>query len=120
MNAAAELLSELTTRGVVIAPAAGACLELYPRSALSPDLLARVRMLKPQLLELLRARADAVASPAEWKVLAGLALKPELSPSELAFATHLEPAATNEAIRRLSRRAEIDIGPEGRLTLKTV
>lgn len=35
MNPAAELLSELTARGVAVAPA-GACLQLYPRSALSP------------------------------------------------------------------------------------
>jgi hypothetical protein len=120
MNAAAELLSELTARGVVIAPAAGACLELYPRSALSPDLLARVRTLKPQLLELLRASGDAVASPAEWKILAALALRPGLTPSELAFATNLEPATANEAIRRLGRRSEIDFDLAGRLKLKTV
>jgi hypothetical protein len=119
MNPAAELLSELTTRGVVVSPA-GACLQLYPRSALSPDLLARVRALKPQLLELLRAGAGAVASPAEWRVLSALALHPGLAPDQLAAATNLAQAPLAEALHTLLRRAEIAADLHGRLRLKIV
>ena len=119
MNPAAELLSELLTRGVVVSPA-GASLDLYPRSALSPDLLARVRALKPQLLELLRAGAGAVASPAEWRVLTALALRPGLAPDELAAATHLDQAPLAKALHTLLRRAEIAARATGKLYLNTV
>jgi hypothetical protein len=119
MNPAAELLSELLTRGVVVSPA-GSSLDLYPRSALSPDLLARVRALKPQLLELLRAGAGAVASPAEWRILTALALHPGLAPDELAAATKLDQARLAEALHNLIRRAEITADPLGRLRLRTV
>jgi len=119
MNPAAELLSELTTRGVDVSPA-GACLQLYPRSALSPDLLARVRALKPQLLELLRAGAGAVASPAEWRVLSTLALHPGLTPEDLATLTKLDQATLAEALHALLRRAEIAADRRGRLHLRTV
>jgi hypothetical protein len=119
MNPAAELLSELLTRGVVVSPA-GSSLDLYPRSALSPDLLARVRALKPQLLELLRAGAGAVASPTEWRVLTALALHPGLAPDELAAATHLDHAPLTKALHTLLRRAEIAADLQGRLRLKIV
>jgi hypothetical protein len=119
MNPAAELLSELISRGVVVSPA-GASLDLYPRSALSPDLLARVRALKPQLLELLRAGAGAVASPAEWRVLTILALHPGLVPEELAAATNLDQAPLAKALRTLIRRAEIAAGTAGKLYLNSV
>jgi hypothetical protein len=119
MNPAAELLSELLTRGVVVSPA-GASLDLYPRSALSPDLLARVRALKPQLLELLRAGAGAVASPAEWIVLTILALHPGLAPDELAAATHLDQPPLAKAIHTLLRRGEIAADLRGRLRLRIV
>jgi hypothetical protein len=65
--------------------------------------------LKPQLLELLRAGAGAVASPAEWIVLTTLALHPGLAPDELAAATHT-----------LIRRAEIAADLRGRLRLRIV
>lgn len=119
MNPAAELLSELLTRGVVVSPA-GASLDLYPRSALSPDLLARVRALKPQLLELLRAGAGAVASPAEWRILTALALHPGLAPDDLAAATQLAPAPLATALHTLLRRAEIAADIQGRLRLQIV
>jgi hypothetical protein len=119
MNPAAELLSELTTRGVAVAPA-GACLQLFPWSALSPDLLARVRALKPQLLELLRAGAGAVASPAEWRVLTTLALHPGLPPESLAASTHLDLPTLAEALHTLVRRAEIATDAAGRIYLNTV
>ena|SRR5579864_6934793 len=119
MNPAAELLSELLTRGVVVSPA-GASLDLYPRSALSPDLLARVRALKPQLLELLRAGAGAVASPAEWRVLTALALHPGLAPEELAATTHLDQVPLAKALQTLIRRAEIAADRRGRLHLSIV
>jgi hypothetical protein len=119
MNPAAELLSELLTRGVVVSPV-GASLDLYPRSALSPDLLARVRALKPQLLELLRVGAGAVASPAEWRVLTALALQPGLAPDELAAATKLDQPRFAEALHNLIRRAEIAADLRGRLHLRIV
>ena len=119
MNPAAELLSELTARGVAVAPA-GASLQLYPRSALSPDLLARVRALKPQLLELLRAGAGAVASPAEWRVLTVLALHPGLTPEDLVASAHLDLPSLAEALHNLVRRAEIATDAAGRLYLNTV
>ena len=119
MNPAAELLSELLARGVAVSPA-GSSLDLYPRSALSPDLLARVRALKPQLLELLRAGAGAVASPIEWRILTVLALHPGLAPDELATATHLDQARLAEALHHLLRRAEIAADLQGRLRLKIV
>jgi hypothetical protein len=117
MNPAAELLSELLTRGVAVSPA-GASLDLYPRSALNPDLLARVRALKPQLLELLRASGGAVASPAEWRVLSALALHPGLAPPALAAATRLDHPVLAHAVRTLARRAEIDADPLGKLNLR--
>ncbi len=104
MNPAADLLSELTTRGVAIA-ASGASLDLYPRSALSPDLLARGRALKPQLLELLRAGADAVVTPDEWTILAALAVHPGLARKDLARATRLAPQPLGRALCNLTRRA---------------
>jgi hypothetical protein len=117
MNPAAELLSELLTRGVAVSPA-GASLDLYPRSALNPDLLARVRALKPQLIDLLRA--GAVASPAEWRVLSALALHPGLTPPELGAATNLNTRALAQALGTLIRRAEIAAGSTGKLYLNTV
>jgi len=119
MNPAAELLSELLTRGVVVSPA-GASLDLYPRSALSPDLLARVRALKPQLLELLRAGAGAVASPAEWRILTTLALHPGLASDQLAVAARLDRAPFADALHTLIRRAEITAAATGKLYLNTV
>jgi hypothetical protein len=119
MNPAAELLSELITRGVAVS-AAGACLDLYPRSALSPDLLARVRALKPQLLELLRAGGSAVASPAEWRVLITLSLHPGLAAHDLAAVTRLDQAGFTNALHALLQRAEITADRCGRLHLKTV
>jgi hypothetical protein len=119
MNPAAELLSELLTRGVAISPA-GASLDLYPRSALNPDLLARVRALKPQLLELLRTGGDAVASPAEWRVLSALALHPGLAPRQLTAATTLDRPTLFHAVAVLLRRAEITTDHLGRLYLRTV
>jgi hypothetical protein len=117
MNPAAQLLAELTTRGVVVAPA-GASLHLYPRSALSPDLLARVRALKPQLLQLLRA--GAMATPAEWTILTALALHPGLTLDNLAATTRLPRRPLAQALRTLIRRAEITPGTTGKLYLNTL
>jgi hypothetical protein len=117
MSRAADLLSELTTRGVVVAPDRG-CLRLYPRSALNPDLLARVRALKPQLLELLQLSAGAVASPAEWKVLSAVALHPGLTPEEVTSATKLAPATMDQTLRTLTQRAEVTVDVEGKLHLR--
>jgi DNA-binding MarR family transcriptional regulator len=87
---------------------------------LSPDLLARVRALKPQLLELLRAGAGAVASPTEWRLLTTLALHPGLAADELAAATKLDQARFAEALHTLLRRAEIAADRRGRLHLRIV
>jgi hypothetical protein len=119
MNPAAELLSELITRGVAVSPA-GASLDLYPKSALNPDLLARVRALKPQLLELLRAGGGAVASPTEWRLLSAIALKPGLTPDQLAAATNLNQALLAQALRTLIGRAEVAADPKGGLRLRIV
>jgi hypothetical protein len=119
MNPAAELLSELLTRGVAVSPA-GASLDLYPRSALNPDLLARVRALKPQLLELLRVSAGAVVSPAEWQILSALALHPGLAPHQLAAAAKLDRPTLTRALGTLIRRAEIASASTGKLYLNTV
>jgi hypothetical protein len=117
MNQAANLLSELNTRGVIVT-SAGTCLYLSPSSAVSPDLVARVRALKPELLELLRA--GAMASPAEWRILTTLARHPGIALDQLATATRLAQPPLAEALQTLLRRAEIAPGPAGRLYLRTV
>lgn len=55
MSAALELLAELRRRGARIRVLEGDALHVGPRAALDPDLLARLREAKPQVLELLRA-----------------------------------------------------------------
>lgn len=53
MNQAAEILTELQRRGVIIA-VEGDTLCLKPRSALDDTLMARIREVKPAILEALR------------------------------------------------------------------
>jgi hypothetical protein len=115
MNPAAHhLLTELALRGVTVAPE-GPYLRLSPRSALTPDLLARVRRLKGQLLALLAsspspcptaAPVPLAATAAEWAVLKVLACGPLGRPALLA-ATRLGGPALDQALAGLVRRGEV-------------
>ena len=62
MSQAAEILTELQRRGVIIA-VEGDTLCLKPRLALDDTLLARVREAKPAILEALRTGLAACGSP---------------------------------------------------------
>jgi len=62
MSEAAEILTELQRRGVVVA-VEGDTLCLKPRHALDDKLLARVRGAKPAILEALRTGPAACSSP---------------------------------------------------------
>jgi hypothetical protein len=56
MSAAAEILSELARRGVMVR-AEGEILRLKPKSALDDELLVHVREQKPEIIKLLLAAA---------------------------------------------------------------
>jgi hypothetical protein len=62
MSQAAEILTELQRRGVIVA-VEGDTLCLRPRHALDKTLLARVREAKPAILETLRTGLAACRSP---------------------------------------------------------
>jgi hypothetical protein len=62
MSPAAEILTELQRRGVIVA-VEGDTLCLKPRRALDDTLLARVREAKPAILEALRTGLAACGSP---------------------------------------------------------
>lgn len=61
MSAAADILAELSRRGVTVR-ADGATLRLRPKAALDDGLLARVQAHKPDILAALSARADTCSS----------------------------------------------------------
>lgn len=63
MSQAAEILTELQRRGVIVAVEGGDTLCLKPRRALDDALLARVREAKPAILEALRTGLAACGSP---------------------------------------------------------
>ncbi len=65
MNDAADLLLELDRLGVRL-QADGDKLRFNPRSAVTPDMLARLKVHKAELLALLRNGAAVVAAPAEF------------------------------------------------------
>jgi hypothetical protein len=62
MTVAAEILTELQRRGVIVA-VEGNTLCLKPKRALDDTLLARIRELKPAILEALRSGLAACGSP---------------------------------------------------------
>jgi hypothetical protein len=62
MSQAAEILTELQRRGVIVA-VEGDSLCLKPRRALDDTLLARIREVKPAILEALRTGLAACGSP---------------------------------------------------------
>ncbi len=62
MSQAAEILTELQRRGVIVA-VEGDTLCLKPRRALDDTLLARIRQAKPAILEVLRTALAACGSP---------------------------------------------------------
>ena len=119
----AQLLAELSARGVTLEPA-GCFLRVSPPSALTPDLLARLRELKGEILSLLLAPSSihsvvrlAVPTAAERHTLAALASRPGLRRPALAAATHLRHDALDDALSRLCERREITIGADGRCHL---
>ncbi len=71
MSAAVEIISELARRGVTLW-AEGDSLKLKPRSALDYDLLARLRVHKPEILDVLSRRPATCAAscyevePGRW------------------------------------------------------
>jgi lambda repressor-like predicted transcriptional regulator len=117
LDEVADILTELALRGVSLT-ASGADLYLRPRSALNPDLLARVRAHKPQLLALFHA--GALASPAECQILFALSRHPGLPLAALPTATRLPSRTLTHALDHLTRRAEITITDAGHLYLRTV
>jgi hypothetical protein len=72
MSAVLEILTELARRGVVVRDKGDDTLGLRPKSALDPDLRARVLAHKPEILAMLRARPAACAltcyelEPGRW------------------------------------------------------
>ena len=88
MNAA-DLLSELTSKGFKLEPA-GEALRVSPREALTDDLRQSIKALKPALLALLApARTpDLEGCPDHWRHI------PELPPkgAQAATGTHVQPA----------------------------
>jgi hypothetical protein len=70
MSQATEILTELQRRGVIVA-VDGDTLSLKPRSALDDSLLARVREMKPAILEALRNR-PATCSPDCYEIEPGI------------------------------------------------
>jgi hypothetical protein len=87
MNEAAEILTELQRRGVIVA-VKGDTLCLKPRRALDDILLARIREVKPEILEALRKnRPDCyqLVEPIVWihrPYAACTAVQPEASGSQ--------------------------------------
>jgi hypothetical protein len=91
MNEAAEILTELQRRGVIVAVERDTTLCLRPRRALDDALLARVREAKPAILEALRNR-PATCSPDCYEIEPGIwihrahasctTIKPEASGSQ--------------------------------------
>ncbi|HVT60176.1 MAG TPA: hypothetical protein VHR45_17505 [Thermoanaerobaculia bacterium] len=120
---AAQLLAELSARGVTLEPA-GYFLRVSPPSAITPDLLARIRELKQEILSLFVAPppADpvlrlAVPTPAERDTLTAVAARPGLRRRALVAATRLPRGALDNALSRLCERREIAIGADGRCHL---
>jgi hypothetical protein len=116
----AQLLAELSARGVTLEPA-GCFLRVSPPSALTPDPLARLRELKGEILSLLLAPSSiqpvvrlAVPTAAERDTLAAIATRPGLCGPALAAATRLRRDALDDALSRLCERREIAIGADGR------
>jgi|HubBroStandDraft_3_1064219.scaffolds.fasta_scaffold07565_4 hypothetical protein len=115
----AELLAELSARGVTLAPE-GTYLSVTPRSALTPDLLARIRDLKSEILAELAAPAarpfhfpTATVTPAERAALVAIAVHPGLRLPDLAATTHLQRTTLDRALATLRRRREIAIAADG-------
>jgi DNA-binding MarR family transcriptional regulator len=120
---AVELLTELSIRGVLVIPD-GERLRLQPRSALTPELLARVQEIGPELLAMLKGRGlaslescGAWLSAHEWAVLVALARCPGLVRQGLGPATGLRGPSVERAVRRLLGRGEICRSRDGRLRL---
>lgn len=115
-----ELLAELAERGITLRPA-GSQLGVSPSSALTPELVSRIRALKAEILSLLagpppgRAGGRSPApSAAERDALVALAARPGLRVDELAAATHLRRAALADALASLRARREIAVAADGR------
>jgi len=69
MTQAAEILTELQRRGVIVA-VEGDTLRLKPRRALDAELLARLREHKPEILDVL-SRRPATCAPSRYEVEPG-------------------------------------------------
>jgi hypothetical protein len=109
----ADLLAELSRRGITLRPA-GPHLGVSPRSALTPELLARIREHKAEILSTLAPPPlpylfpfPPGATPAERAVLLAIAVRPGLRCHQLAAATRLCQVALDEALSTLQDRHEI-------------
>jgi DNA-binding MarR family transcriptional regulator len=109
----AQLLAELSILGVTVVPDGGR-LRLSPRSALTAELLERIRELKPEILSVLAAVASSDLLPwsaglsrAEWRVLAALASGAPLATCQLISATGLDRPALSRALGTLRGRREV-------------
>jgi len=69
MSAVADILAELSSRGVAVR-ADGETLRLKPKAALDDDLLARVQALKPDIMAVLLGR-PATCAPSCYEIEAG-------------------------------------------------
>jgi hypothetical protein len=121
VSAAEELLADLAARGVSIR-IEGSRLRLRPRSALTEELINRLRAASAELLALLlavrRPAAPPPLEPTEWWVLCALAEQPKLSRAGLG--AHLPPAsrpALEQALAAIVRRREACLNAEGGLEL---
>jgi hypothetical protein len=115
----AQLLAELSILGVTLVPDGGR-LRLSPRSALTPDLLDRIRELKPEILYVLASVPSpdllpwtAGLSRAEWRTLETLAAHPALPFGALRTATGLGKGTQDLALKILHHRGEVQISRGG-------
>jgi hypothetical protein len=115
----ADLLAELSRRGITLRPA-GPHLGVSPRSALTPDLLARIREHKAEILTTLAAPRPSYpfpfppgATPAERAALLAIAVRPGIRFHQLAAATRLCKVVLDEALAALHNRREITLNPAG-------
>jgi lambda repressor-like predicted transcriptional regulator len=114
----AALLAELSQRGITLRPA-GAFLGVSPQSALTPELLARIRELKPEILSLLTCPAPpdpdlfSACTPAERAALLAIAVRPGLHLHQLAATTRLSEIVLDQALSALRHRREISLSAAG-------